>query len=122
MRVGDTITIQRAGDVIPQVLSVDKSKRDKSSKKFIFPDKCLCGSLTKKEINISTKKKDAVSRCTKGYECDFIAKEKLKHVVSKDAFEIEGLGIKVIDNFWDLKFIRSPADIFLLNYEIFRLN
>ena len=56
VRVGDTITIQRAGDVIPQVLSVDKSKRDKSSKKFIFPDKCLCGSLTKKEINISTKK------------------------------------------------------------------
>ena len=62
VRVGDTITIQRAGDVIPQVLSVDKSKRDKSSKKFIFPDKCLCGSLTKKEINISTKKKDAVRR------------------------------------------------------------
>ena len=117
VRVGDTITIQRAGDVIPQVLSVDKSKRDKSSKKFIFPDKCLCGSLTKKEINISTKKKDAVSRCTKGYECDFIAKEKLKHIVSKDAFEIEGLGKKVIDNFWELKLIKTPADIFSLDYK-----
>ena len=117
VRVGDTITIQRAGDVIPQVLSVDKSKRDKSSKKFIFPDKCLCGSLTKKEINISTKKKDAVRRCTKGYECDFIAKEKLKHIVSKDAFEIEGLGKKVIDNFWELKLIKTPADIFSLNYK-----
>ena len=117
MRVGDTITIQRAGDVIPQVLSVDKSKRDKSSKKFIFPDKCLCGSLTKKEINISTKKKDAVRRCTKGYECDFIAKEKLKHIVSKDAFEIEGLGKKVIDNFWELKLIKTPADIFSLDYK-----
>ena len=117
VRVGDTITIQRAGDVIPQVLSVDKSKRDKSSKKFIFPDKCLCGSLTKKEINISTKKKDAVRRCTKGYECDFIAKEKLKHIVSKDAFEIEGLGKKVIDNFWELKLIKTPADIFNLDYK-----
>ena len=49
-------------------------------------------------------------------ECNFIAREKLKHIVSKDAFDIEGLE-KVIDNFWDLKFIRSPADIFLLNYE-----
>ena len=117
VRVGDTITIQRAGDVIPQVLSVDKSKRHKSSKKFIFPEKCLCGSLTKKEINISTKKKDAVSRCTKGYECDFIAKEKLKHIVSKDAFEIEGLGKKVIDNFWDLNLIKTPADIFSLDYK-----
>ncbi len=117
VRVGDTITIQRAGDVIPQVLSVDKSKRHKSSKKFIFPEKCLCGSLTKKEINISTKKKDAVSRCTKGYECDFIAKEKLKHIVSKDAFEIEGLGKKVIDNFWELNLIKTPADIFSLDYK-----
>ena len=117
MRVGDTITIQRAGDVIPQVLSVDKSKRHKSSKKFIFPDKCLCGSLTKKEINISTKKKDAVRRCTKGYECDFIAKEKLKHIVSTDAFEIEGLGKKLIDSFWELKLIKTPADIFSLNYK-----
>ena len=117
IRVGDVVTIQRAGDVIPQVLSVEKSKRQKDSKKFIFPIKCLCGCPTKKEISLTTKKKDAVRRCTRGYECDFIAREKLKHIVSKDAFDIEGLGKKVIDNFWDLKFIRSPADIFLLNYE-----
>ena len=117
VRVGDTITIQRAGDVIPQVLSVDKSKRNKNSKKFIFPDKCLCGSLTKKEINISTKKQDAVRRCIKGYECDFIVKEKLKHLVSKDAFEIEGLGKKVIDNFWKLDLIKTPTDIFNLDYK-----
>ncbi len=117
VRVGDTITIQRAGDVIPQVLSVDKSKRKKNSKKFIFPDKCLCGSTIKKEINASTKKEDAVRRCTKGYECDFIAKEKLKHIVSKDAFEIEGLGKKVIDNFWKLNLIKKPADIFNLDYK-----
>ncbi len=117
IRIGDTITIQRAGDVIPQVLSVDTSKRDKRSKKFIFPDKCLCGSLTKKEISMSTKKTDAVRRCTRGYECNFTAKEKLKHIVSKDAFDIEGLGKKVIDNFWELKLIKNPADIFNLNYK-----
>ncbi len=117
IRIGDTITIQRAGDVIPQVLSVDKSKRDKRSKKFVFPHKCLCGFSTKKEINMTTKKIDAVRRCTRGYECNFTAKEKLKHIVSKDAFDIEGLGKKVIDNFWELKFIKNPADIFNLNYQ-----
>ena len=116
IRVGDTVTIQRAGDVIPQVLSVDKSKRNKNSKKFIFPDKCLCGSPTKKEISMTTKKTDAVRRCVRGYECDFTAKEKLKHIVSKDAFDIEGLGKKVIDNFWQLKLVRTPADIFSLDY------
>ena len=116
IRVGDTVTIQRAGDVIPQVLSVDKSKRNKNSKKFIFPDKCLCGSPTKKEISMTTKKTDAVRRCVRGYECDFTAKEKLKHIVSKDAFDIEGLGKKVIDNFWELKLVRTPADIFSLDY------
>jgi len=116
IRVGDVVTIQRAGDVIPQVVSVDKSKRNKNSKKFIFPNKCLCGFLTKKEVSLTTKKTDAVRRCTRGYECDFTAREKLKHIVSKDAFDIEGLGKKVIDNFWELKFIRTPADIFRLNY------
>ena len=117
IRVGDVVTIQRAGDVIPQVVSVDKSKRNKNSKKFIFPNKCLCGFLTKKEVSLTTKKTDAVRRCTRGYECDFTAREKLKHIVSKDAFDIEGLGKKVIDNFWELKFIRTPADIFCLNYD-----
>ncbi len=117
IRVGDVVTIQRAGDVIPQVLSVDKSKRVKNSKKFIFPNKCLCGYPTKKEISLTTKKTDAVRRCIRGYECDFTAREKLKHIVSKDAFDIEGLGKKVIDNFWKLKFIKEPADIFRLNYE-----
>ena len=116
IRIGDTVTIQRAGDVIPQVLSVDKSKRNKNSKKFIFPTKCLCGAITKKETSITTKKIDAVRRCLKGYECDFTAKEKLKHIVSKDAFDIEGLGKKVIDNFWNLNLIKTPADIFRLDY------
>ena len=117
IRVGDIVKIQRAGDVIPQVLSVDKSKRLKTSKKFIFPNKCLCGFPIKKEISMTTKKTDAVRRCSRGYDCDFTAKEKLKHIVAKDSLDIEGLGKKVIDNFWDLNLVRTPADIFRLNYK-----
>ncbi len=116
IRIGDTVQIQRAGDVIPQVISVDSSKRNQNSKKYIFPEKCLCGAVTQKEINKSTKKKDAVRRCLKGYDCDFIAREKLKHIVSKDAFNIDGLGKKVIDQLWSLRLIRKPSDIFKINY------
>ena len=117
IRVGDTVQIQRAGDVIPQVVSVDKSKRNNNCKKFIFPNKCLCGSETLKEFSKSTKKLDAVRRCSKGYDCDFIAKEKLKHIVSKEAFNIDGLGKKVIEQFWGLNLIKEPSDIFALNYD-----
>ena len=116
IRIGDTIQIQRAGDVIPQVISVNKTKREKISKKFIFPKKCLCGAETLKEFSKVTKKLDAVRRCMKGYDCEFIAREKLKHIVSKEAFNIDGLGKKVIDQFWDLKYIREPSDIFKLDY------
>ena len=117
IRIGDTIKIQRAGDVIPQVISVDKSKRNKKSKKYIFPKKCLCGAETKKELSNTTKKLDAVRRCIKGYDCNFIAKEKLKHFVSKEALNIDGLGKKVVEQFWKLNFIREPSDIFNLNYK-----
>ena len=116
IRIGDTIIIQRAGDVIPQVVSVDKSKRDKKSKKFIFPNKCLCGAETKKELSKSTKKLDAVRRCTKGYGCNYTAKEKLKHIVSKEVLNIDGLGKKVIEQFWDLNFVKEPSHIFKLDY------
>ena len=116
IRIGDTIKIQRAGDVIPQVVSVDNSKRDKKARKFIFPIKCLCGAETKKEFSKSTKKQDAVRRCLKGYNCKFTAKEKLKHIVSKEAFNIDGLGKKVIEQFWDLSLIKEPANIFELDY------
>ncbi len=116
IRIEDVITIQRAGDVIPQVLSVDKAKRKKNTEKFIFPDKCLCGHKTYKEVNPLTKKEDAVRRCIRGYDCDFTAKEKLKHIVSKDAFNIDGLGKKVINQLWQLKLIRFPSDIFNLDY------
>ena len=116
IRIGDYVTIQRAGDVIPQVVSVDISRRDKSSKKYIFPKKCLCGADTKKEFSKSTNKQDAVRRCFKGYDCKFTAKEKLKHIVSKEAFNIDGLGKKVIEQFWDLNLIKEPSDIFRLDY------
>ena len=120
IRIGDTISLQRAGDVIPQVVSVDISKRNKDSKKFVFPMKCLCGAETKKEFSRSTKKQDAVRRCIKGYDCKFTAKEKLKHIVSKEAFNIDGLGKKVIEQFWDLDLIKEPANIFELNYDIIK--
>ena len=120
IRIGDTITIQRAGDVIPQVVSVDKVKRNIKSKKYVFPDKCLCGSKTYKEKNTSTNKEDAVRRCPKGYNCSFTAREKLKHIVSKEAFNFDGLGKKVIDQFWKLNIIKKPSDIFKLNYNKIR--
>ena len=120
IRIGDTIKIQRAGDVIPQVVMVDTSKRDKNSKKYLFPKKCLCGAETKKEYSKSTKKQDAVRRCFKGYDCKFTAKEKLKHIVSKEAFNIDGLGKKVIEQFWDLQLIKQPSDIFTLNYDVIK--
>ena len=117
IRIGDIVQIQRAGDVIPQVVSVDKSKRNKNSKKFIFPSKCLCGSQITKELSKSTNKLDAIRRCTKGYNCDFTAKEKLKHIVSKEAFNIDGLGKKLVEQLWDLNLIKKPSDIFELNYK-----
>ena len=116
IRIGDTVKIQRAGDVIPQVISVDLSKREHDSKKYKFPSKCLCGSETKKEMSKNTKKFDAVRRCIKGYACRFTAKEKLKHLVSKESLNIDGLGKKVIEQFWNLKLIKEPSDIFNLNF------
>ena len=117
IRVGDTIQIQRAGDVIPQVVSVNIEKRDNKSRKFIFPNKCLCGAMTKKEVSKSTKREDAVRRCLRGYDCSYTAREKLKHFVSKEALNIEGLGKKVIDQFWDLRIIQEPSDIFNLDFK-----
>ena len=119
IRIGDTVCIQRAGDVIPQVLYVDKSKRKKNSKKFIFPEKCpSCGAKTVKEFNLVTKKKDAVTRCPDPqFSCNEILLEKLKHFVSKDALNIEGFGKKIVQNFWDTNIIKYPADIFHLNFK-----
>ena len=119
IRIGDLATIERAGDVIPHILSVDKTKRDKKSSKFIFPKKCpSCGSQTIKEFNNITKKEDAVRRCaSEGYECEKIAIEKLKHFVSKEAFNIDGFGKKIVENFWKLGLVKFPQDIFKLDFE-----
>ena len=118
IRIGDTAVIERAGDVIPHILSVDKQKRSKNSKKFIFPKNCpSCGSETIKEFNKVTKKVDAVRRCSsEGYNCDKISIEKLKHFVSKEAFNIDGFGKKIVENFWKLNLIKYPQDIFNLDF------
>ena len=119
IRIGDTVKIERAGDVIPHVISVDKKLRISNSQKYIFPNKCpSCGSKTIKEFNSITKKIDAVRRCSnEGFGCEKISIEKLKHFVSKDALNIEGLGKKVVEKFWDLKLIKFPDDIFNLNFK-----
>ena len=118
IRVGDTVKIERAGDVIPHVIHVDFKKREKNSKKFIFPTTCpSCGSETIKEFNKITKKNDAVRRCiNEGFDCEKIAIEKIKHFISKDAMNIDGLGKKVVENFWYLNLIRFPQDIYNLDY------
>ena len=119
IRVGDIVKIERAGDVIPHVIEVDKSKREKNTKKFNFPIYCpSCKSKTIKEFNLITKKYDAVRRCTNvGFECEKIAIEKIKHFISKEALNIEGLGKKVVEKFWELNLIRKPQDIFSLKYD-----
>ena len=117
IRIGDTVVVERAGDVIPHVVSVDIKKRKTDSKKFIFPKKCPCGYDTVKEFNKITKKFDAVRRCPdRGFDCDKMAKERLKHFVSKEALNIEGFGKKIVENFWSLNLIKLPQDIFKIDY------
>ncbi len=118
IRIGDIVKIERAGDVIPHVIEVDKTSRKIKSKVFDFPKKCpSCGSNTIKEYNKLTKKYDAVRRCTNdSYECEKIAIEKIKHFISKEALNIDGLGKKVVEKFWELNLIKKPQDIFNLNY------
>jgi DNA ligase (NAD+) len=118
IRIGDTVLIERAGDVIPHVISVDLKLRNKNSKKFNFPKNCpSCGSKTVKDFNFTTKKEDAVRRCSsEGYECEKMAIEKIKHFVSKEAFNIDGFGKKIVENFWNLNLIKFPQDIFNLDY------
>ena len=118
IRIGDTVKIERAGDVIPHVISVDLSKRKKDSKKFTFPLNCpSCGSKTVKEYNSQTKKYDAVRRCTsEGFKCEKISIEKIKHFVSKDALNIDGFGKKIVQNFWEIGLVKLPYDIFSLDF------
>lgn len=115
VRIGDTVILQRAGDVIPQILGPVLDKRPKSAKPYVFPTVCpVCGSHAVREINPNTGKEDAVSRCTGGLICPAQRVERLKHFVSRNAFDIEGLGEKNIQTFYDEGLIQSPPDIFTL--------
>ena len=118
IRIGDSIWVQRAGDVIPQVIEVIKSKRKKENKKIKVPKNCpVCNSDAYREI--LTENKGAITyekyiRCTGGFTCSSQAKERLKHFVSKEGFDIDGLGDKQINDYFDMGIIKDPTDIFSL--------
>ncbi len=115
IRIGDTVTIQRAGDVIPQVLGHLPDRRPADAVDYVFPTTCpACGSHAVREINEKTGKMDVVRRCTGGLICPAQRVERLKHFVSRNAFDIEGMGDKVIQEFYDDGLIQSPQDIFTL--------
>ena len=119
IREGDTVIVQRAGDVIPQILDVVMEKRDASARPYEFPSVCpVCGSHAVREVNEKTGKMDSVRRCTGGFICRAQATEHLKHFVSRNAYDIEGLGAKQIDFFFESDDpalqIRTAPDIFTL--------
>lgn len=109
IRVGDIVRVQRAGDVIPQVVAVDAARRPVGAEKFVFPDRCPeCGSLAAREEGM------AARRCTGGLICPAQAVERLRHFVSRDAFNIEGLGEQKVAELWKDGLLHSPADLFRL--------
>jgi len=115
IRVGDTVIVRRAGDVIPQVLGVVLEKRPKGAKPYRMPVICpACGSQAVREVDERTGRVDIVRRCTGGLICPAQAKERLKHFVSRNAVDIEGLGEKQIELFYDEGRIMQPVDIFTL--------
>jgi DNA ligase (NAD+) len=119
IRIGDTVIVQRAGDVIPQVLDVVMEKRPADAEPYAFPKTCpVCGSHAVRERNEKTGRLDSVTRCTGGFVCRAQAVEHLKHFVSRNAFDIEGLGAKQIDFFFEAEdpslTIRTAPDIFTL--------
>jgi DNA ligase (NAD+) len=115
IRVGDTVVVQRAGDVIPQIVRVIEEKRPKSAHPFKMPDVCpACGSHAVRDADEVTGEGDVVRRCTGGLICPAQAKERLKHFVSRNAVDIDGLGAEKIEFFFDTGRIKTPADIYTL--------
>ena len=115
VRIGDTVVVQRAGDVIPQILSVVMEKRPPDAVRYVFPQICpVCGSAAVRELDEKTGQIDAVRRCAGRLVCPAQAVEGLKHFCSRHAFDIEGLGDKQIELFFKEGLIRTPADIFTL--------
>ena len=115
VRLGDTVILQRAGDVIPQILGVVPEKRPKEARPYKFPDRCpVCNSHAVRETNPKTGKLDVVRRCTGGLVCPAQRVERLRHFASRLAFDIEGLGDKIIREFHDDGLLKSPPDVFTL--------
>jgi DNA ligase (NAD+) len=115
VRIGDTVVIQRAGDVIPQIVRVVLDKRPPDAKPYRFPDKCpVCGSPAVREVNEKTGKEDSRRRCTGELICPAQAVEALRHFVSRGAMDIEGLGAENIDLFFNSGLVKTAADIFTL--------
>ncbi len=115
IRVGDTVRLQRAGDVIPQIIEVIVEKRPAGARRFVFPTHCPeCGSIAVRDVNPKTGELSVARRCQGGLTCPAQAKERLRHFVSRGTLDIEGLGAKTIDEFYDEGIVRSPVDIFTL--------
>jgi DNA ligase (NAD+) len=115
IRIGDTVVIQRAGDVIPQIVRVLLDKRPKTAKPYVFPEVCpVCGSPAVREVNEKTGKEDARRRCTGELICAAQAVEQLKHFVARGALDIEGLGTEQIELFFAEGILKTSADIFRL--------
>ncbi len=110
--IGDTVTVRRAGDVIPQVVRVDSDKRPDDAQAIIFPEHCpVCGS------DIERLEGEAVARCSGGLYCAAQRKEALKHFASRKALDVDGLGEKLIEQLVDLDWVKTPADLFHLTVE-----
>lgn len=109
VKIGDTVIIRRAGDVIPQVVSVVLDKRGEDAREVVFPSHCpVCNSHVERSLD------EAVMRCTGGLVCQAQRKQAIKHFASRKAFDIEGLGDKIVDQLVDAELIMNPADIFTL--------
>jgi len=115
VRIGDTVVVQRAGDVIPQIVRVILERRPRGAKAYRFPDRCpACGSHAVREVDEKTGKAEAARRCTGGLICPAQAVERLKHFVSRHAFDIEGLGATYLETLHEEGLLKDPSDIFRL--------